>query len=372
MRYKDFSKNSYKSKRQRNGERKNALNSRWLKSAAVIAGLVVLIFGLKMMLSPVVGAMASFFKESTTAVSYMLNKDAVKQDNGVTNTLLIGIDKRDTIPTGTLTDTLIIASYHHKTQKISLLSLPRDLWISDQSSKINSLYSTGGIELLKSTLQEKLGLSIHYHALVGFEGFEKAVDAVGGIELYVERGFDDYMYPRSGYENATWNERWQHVSFDAGWQTMDGETALTYARSRHALGPEGSDFARAKRQQKVILAAKDKILSSETLFNLDKLRNLYLTMEDEVETDIGLGELPLFYQMAKKIGESGPGIETYVLQAGGEGPGNLLMQPSPENYGGAYVLVPQTGWAEVRKFVQSTIYGDVVGTSTPTSPTLQP
>lgn len=372
MRYKDFSKNSYKASRNRNGERKNNPSSRWLKSAAVVAGLAVLIFGLKMMLTPVVGAMASFFQESSTAVSYMLNKDSIKKDNGVTNILLVGVDARETVVTGALTDTLIIASYHHETQKVSLLSLPRDLWINEQGSKINALYSTGNIELLKSVLEQKLGTPIHYYAVIDFRGFEKAVDAVGGIELYVERGFDDYTYPRPGYENATWNERWQHVGFTAGWQTMDGKTALTYARSRHALGPEGSDFARAKRQQKVILAAKDKILASETLFSLDKLRNLYLTMEDEVQTDIGLGELPLFYQIAKKIGEGGPGVETYVLQAGGDSSGNLLYNPDPADYGGAYVLVPQTGWQEIRDFVQQTIYGDVAGAQSTVSPTHQP
>lgn len=371
MQYRDFSQNRYKAKWYRNGKRGNGFFSRWVKPLVMVVSTGVLIFGLKIFLSPVVGVMADILSESGTAVTYMLNKDSIRQDGQVTNILLIGIDRRATLSSGTLTDTLMIVSYHHDTQEVTLLSLPRDLWIDEQKSKINALYSLGGIDLLESTIQAKLGIPVHYYVLVGFEGFEKAIDAVGGVDVYVERGFDDYMYPRPGYENAPWAERWQHVSFDAGWQTMDGKTALAYARSRHALGPEGSDFARARRQQKVVSALGEKILSSETLFNLDKLRSLYLILEDYVKTDVTLSQLPLFYQMAKKVDRGSVNLKTYVLEAGNEGPGSLLYSPDPKKYGGAYVLLPKTGWEEIQKFVHTVIYGKESKTVL-TSPTWHP
>lgn len=350
MKYKDFSKNHYRARRNSNGKGRP-----WLKSAVMIAIAAVSLFGLKMLLTPVVGSLANLYEDSSTAISYMINRGSILQDNGVTNTLLIGVDRREYLPSGTLTDTIIVASYQHQTQRISLLSLPRDLWIAEYGTKINSVYSAGGIEALKQVIEDKLGLPIHYSALTSFEGFEAAIDAIDGVDLYVERTFDDYRYPRPGYENATDSERWQHVRFEQGWQHMDGQTALVYARSRHALGPEGSDFARMQRQQNVVLAAKEKILSSETLFNLDRLRNLYLTIEEHVETNISLGELPLFYQMAKQVGD-GSQVETYVLQGDSKQPSGLLYAPDPAQFGGAYVLLPREGWEKVQEFVREAVY----------------
>ena len=197
MKYKDFSHNSYRSANGRggnNGQPKHRL----LKSVLLVIFAAVSLYGLKLLVTPVVSTMASFFEESSTAISYVINKGSVKQDGNVTNTLLIGVDKREYLPSGVLTDTLIVLSYNHKTQRVTMLSLPRDLWITDQATKINGLYSMGGIDLLKQNIEEKLGIPIHYYALVGVEGFEQAVDTIGGVNVYVERTFDDYRYPRLG------------------------------------------------------------------------------------------------------------------------------------------------------------------------------
>lgn len=363
---------------------------RWIKSALLIVLLAFSIYSFKLLIQPVGQVLGSFWNDSTTAITYMLTAPRnLKKDEGVTNMLLVGIDRRSNIPyfyigkdgqrqnNGFLADTIIIASFNHNTQQTSLLSIPRDLWIrippfdnlSAQFTKINSAhalgdqydYDGGGMQLLVDTLSDVLAIPIHYFVRVDFEGFKEGINTLGGIDLWVEANFDDYLYPREGFEDAPWEQRFQHVHFEQGLTHMDGETALIYARSRHALGPEGTDFARARRQQQVILAAKNKSLSSETLFNLEKLKSLHLTLSEHVFTNVELVELPLFFKTAQKF--ESLEVETYVLD-GGEGPEGLLYSPSNlEDFGGAWVLVPRAGvtnFSQLQKFVRDIFYEQII------------
>lgn len=382
MNYIDLGTASYSKKYQTT----RGKNHRWVKSTLFLLTLVMALFGLKLLLQPVTSALGSIWQQSGVLISGILHGPrALKQDDGVTNFLLVGIDKRSYEPysvttkqgqelkRGFLADTIIIASYNHQTQKISLLSVPRDLYIKipafgqiyEQYTKINGAHSLGdqfnfedgGMGLLAQILQEVLGVPVHYWARVDFEAFEKGIDAMGGMEIEIENSFDDFMYPREGFEDApSWEDRYQLIHFDQGLQHLDGAAALKFARSRHALGIEGSDFARAKRQQKVLLAVKNKVLSSETLFNLERLKNLYLALSENVLTNVSLIELPLFYQLAQ--GSTQSEIKTYVLDGGSE-PGGLLQSPNPENFGGAWVLIPKTGlgeYGEIQEFVRKIFY----------------
>lgn len=366
-------------KRRRYNRRNRSTNDNKLlyRAGLIVGSLVIIFFGIKLLLYPIMGVAANLLKESTASFSNLVTQEKVKQDNGQTNILLLGVDERYKGGTS-LTDTIIVASYDHETQSTTLLSLPRDLWVTipafDQvnsySTKINAVYSigeeyaytgsnkdpVGGVGLLSAVLDDHLGVPIHYYAKINFDGFRQVIDAIGGVDVYVERAFTDYQYPREGYENAPWSSRFEVVSFEQGWQHMDGETALKYARSRHALGPEGSDFARADRQQKVILAIKDKVTSNETLFNPTYLKNLYMTVSSEFETNIGLVELPLFYNLAQKF-EGGETIDKYVLTNGVDSEAGLLYSPDPAQYGGAYVLVPREGWEDVQRFVSEAFSG---------------
>lgn len=352
-----------------------------------IAALVVVLFGMKLLLTPIVKTLAAVWDESTTAISFMLPGSAkIPQDEGGhTNVLLVGIDKREFQPyqytgpdgelsrNGFLADTIILASIDTKGQLVHMTSLPRDLWVripafetvAEQHAKINAVHAlgdrydypdSGGMGLLKSVVEDITGIPIHYWMRTDFEAFVKGVDAIDGIELYVENAFDDYMYPRSGYENAVWEERYLHVRFDQGWQTMGGETALQYARSRHALGPEGSDFARAARQQKVIEAFMNKVLTSETLFSLDRIQGLYNAVAGNISTNISLGELPLFYRLAKDFDS----LQTKGSVLGGNDINPpLLYSPDPGLFAGAYVLIPTAGqnnYSKIQEWVQATFY----------------
>jgi len=364
MKYKDL---NHQNNHSRAGRAQYGLT---LKVVVGILGLALFFWGLKLLVTPVVGAFASLLQDSTTSISYLLTQQKIRQEDGVTNFLIAGVDTRASGGQA-LTDTLILGSFRHTDNQISLISLPRDLWIqipefgqvAAHFTKINSAYSLGeqynypggGIALLKQVLTEHLGIPIQYYALSDFVGFEQFVDNVGGVDVYVEQAFVDYQYPRAGFEDGPWAERWEVVDFEQGWQHMNGETALKYARSRHAYGLEGSDFARARRQQKVVVALKDKITASETLFNPNRLKELYLTFNHQVQTDVGLTEIPLIYNTAQQASDLSQ-VQSHVLDNNPYDEDGLLYVPDASNFGGAFVLLPREGWETVQEFIRDTLY----------------
>ncbi len=151
--------------------------------------------------------------------------------------------------------------------------------------------------------------------------------------------------------------RWQYVHFDAGPQVMDGETALRYVRSRHAVGAEGNDFARARRQQRFLLAVKDEFLSLGTFSSPAKLKELYEAYQDTVKTNVGFPEAQKLFDFVRSLRDGA--IQTFVLDDGsGEAPRLLFTPRDPSLYGGAYVLVPRAGdFSQVHAFVQRTLFG---------------
>ena len=267
---------------------------------------------------------------------------------------------------------MIVASYNYDSERVTMLSLPRDLWVKikgfgefeTQSSKINAAYCWGdmydypggGMALATKVVSEYLGIPIQYSARVDFAGFMQAIDAVNGIDVDVERAFIDYSYPIEGKENA-WpiSSRYKTLQFKAGLQHMDAETALGYARSRHGTNGEGTDFARSQRQQKVIEAFRDKIFSTETLSNPAALTRIYTSLGESFATTLKSDEIASAFKLAESIDTST--IKTYSLDDRSD-PGGLLYAPPMNEYGGQYVLVPEDPTlSEVRQFVQQ-IFSD--------------
>lgn len=348
MKYLDLNQNKF-----------NRQKKRITKKRAVVAALATILlvailhppFSISSLLTPV-----SVFSQ------IVRGSGKLEQTDGRTNILLLGVDKRSNAGyiSGTLTDTIMVASVDFKKKDAVLISLPRDLWVQmDQTTaaKINSAYAFGGVELAKDLVENVLGIPLHYFTVVDFQTFEKAVDIIGGIEVDVERAFDDYRYPKAGFENAEPRElRWEHWRFDAGKQQMDGKTALVFARSRHAEGPEGSDFARIKRQQKVIEAIKNKALSLAILANPVKLKELFDLFSGSVETNIGWSEVEGFANLAR--GASEFSINSYLIDGAWDSENALLYTPPVEDYGGQYVLVPKAGdYSEIHYFVQKKLFG---------------
>jgi polyisoprenyl-teichoic acid--peptidoglycan teichoic acid transferase len=188
------------------------------------------------------------------------------------NILLLGIDKRDDEPiAGTRSDTIMLASIDPVTKSAALVSIPRDMWVripgctpregcSGGQQRINVAHAVGGPELTVQTVSSDFGLPIQFYARVDFRGFEQLIDAVGGVVIDVDWPVKDDEYPTADYG-------YQRIYFGPGPQQMDGATALEYARSRHGT----NDFARAGRQQKVLVSLRNRALQLNMLSRAPEL-----------------------------------------------------------------------------------------------------
>jgi len=266
-----------------------------------------------------------------------------------------------------LSDTMIFASINIDKKKALLISIPRDIWISSMRAKINTAYTYGeekkpggGFTLSKAAVKEIFDTPVDYAVKIDFNGFVKAIDILGGIDVNIKRSFDDYKYPIPGKENKECEDeldeefkcRYEHVHFDRGLTHMDGKTALIYVRSRNAEGAEGTDFARSQRQQQVLLAVKNKFFNLNTLLNPTKIKKLMQTFDKSIKTDIPASEVDDFIRLGLKLKDIK--ITTFSLDAGDEknGKTGLLKNPDPTNYDGQWVLVPKTSWEEIQKKIK--------------------
>ncbi|MCK5061088.1 LCP family protein [Candidatus Parcubacteria bacterium] len=263
---------------------------------------------------------------------------------------------------GYLTDTIMLASLEPSSQKVSLVSIPRDLTVPVEDmdyQKINSINAyaemesngSGGLAVCQA-VSDILDMPIDYYVRVDFAGFIDIVDEMGGIDVDVERTLNDYRYPIMGMEkNEDYEARFEHLRIEAGLQHMDGGLALKYSRSRHALGSEGSDFARARRQQIIISAAKDKLLSRSTLLSPAKIINIINELDEHIATNLKAWEMIKIWDKFKNVNKED--IITRVLD---NDPNGLLIDTITEE--GAYVLVPRSGdFAEIQYFINN-IFSD--------------
>jgi LCP family protein required for cell wall assembly len=287
----------------------------------------------------------TFLREPTT--------NLVNTDNR-TNLLILGMGGEES-KNQDLTDSLIFLSIDHAGGETLMLSLPRDLWLESMKAKINTAYHYGGLDLIRSSVKEVLGQEIHYVFLVDFEGFKKAIDLIGGVRINIEREFDDYQYPLPGKENDAcggdpeYQCRYEHLHFEAGEQVLDGTMALKYVRSRNAEGDEGTDFARAKRQQNLILALKNNLMTTKVIFDLKKVKGLIVIARQSFTTDIKPEEYPLWAKLMLKFETEK--IKNKVL----DGEEGLLYHPQI-HYSGQWVILPRDpSWKAVHEFIESLI-----------------
>lgn len=202
------------------------------------------------------------------------------------NILLLGTDARPGDNAATRTDALILIHLDRQHNHVSMLSIPRDLWVTypgQGEGRINAAYATGehtygpggGAALTKATVGRLLGLKVDYFALVNFQGFSSLIDLVGGITIDVPAALYDPDYPTEDYNTI-------EVRFRKGRQRMDGERALIYARTRHA----DSDFGRNQRQQLVLMAIFDRVRERGLLQQLTSLDDYTGALRDYVRTDM--------------------------------------------------------------------------------------
>ncbi|MEK7161527.1 MAG: LCP family protein, partial [Patescibacteria group bacterium] len=172
-----------------------------------------------------------------------------------------------------------------------------------------------------------------YFAVIDFAGFEKAIDQVGGVDVQIDRTFTDYSYPDSslGYLAP--------VTFTEGSENMNSTRALQFARSRHAAGPEGSDFSRSTRQQKIISAFKAKVLSLNLISNAGTINSLLSTFANHFHTNITPGGIFHLFNLIKETN-----VNSFISLS--LDPSTSLVCPKIMEDTGAYVLVPCEGKSE--------------------------
>ncbi len=229
--------------------------------------------------------------------------------NDRVNILLVGVDS---FPgrTEELTDSMMVISIDPIGRTVSMISLPRDIVsvpLGDGNvfgPKINSLMSyanrnrsqfpNGGMRTLEVALGTMLGIPIHYYARIDFIGFVKLIDSVGGLDINVTRAFYDPVYDGLGVNPANV----QGWGVKVGPHHFNGYEALAYARSRYAIGE--SDFTRAARQQEIIIALRNKLMSAGSL--LGNVPSMLAALGDLVTTDLPTGRLPDLAAIADELG----------------------------------------------------------------------
>ncbi len=216
------------------------------------------------------------------------------------NILLLGTDARpgDDI---TRTDAMVLIRIERDSGRVSMLSIPRDLWVSYPTGgegRVNAAYPLGdkrfgpggGAALAKSTVGRLVGIKVDNFMLLNFQGFQTLIDQLGGITVNVPEAIYDPAYPTADYSTI-------EVRFSPGIQTFTGEQALVYARTRHA----DNDFGRNQRQQLVLMAIFNRIRERGLLQQLTSLDDYTGAMRGYVQTDLARSRMLEVANFARAI-----------------------------------------------------------------------
>lgn len=282
------------------------------------------------------------------------------EGDGRVNILLVG---RDDIGEG-LTDTILVASINPIQKEAAILSIPRDLYVrtSDGSySKINAVFANtsrnylksagnnssdtqrkaedAGINALQEIVQTNIGLPIHYYGMIDLEGFMKAINTVGGIDIDVPESATVYDVMRFDGQRYI-------LDVKEGRQHFDGLRAMAFARSRHTSSR--GDFDRAERQRLILTALRGKVLSLGTFGNPTKVSRLMNDFGSHIRTNMGLEEAMRLYEIGKGI--DGNAVASVALV---DPPHDYLRT---DNINGQSVVVPKAGldnYRDVQHFVRN-------------------
>src|SRR3990167_1349565 len=338
--------------------KRRVLKHTWVLRSFFLAGVILILY-------LVILSSARYIGRTNVGYYFALTRDfiftpegKITSQEGRTNILILG-KGGEGHEAPDLTDTLVLASVDFDKNAVSFLSIPRDIWIESLRIKLNSAYywgnerqENGGLILAKSSVEEIIGSPVHYAVVIDFVLFKDLIDEVGGIEVDVEDSFVDHRYPIPGRENDECDDdpkflcRYETIEFRKGLQFMDGDTALKFVRSRNAEGDEGTDIARSKRQQKVILSLKNGILSWNIIFSFNKLSNIKELVGSRTETDMDTIASVI---VARKIFDARNNFRTLSI------PEEFLeVAPKSPDFDNLYVFIPSAGnWMELQRWIKS-------------------
>ncbi len=293
-------------------------------------------------------------KDESTELVYLLPEldDLPEKTNNQFNFLLLGQRGEGEPFGGLLTDTIMLVSINQVTNKTALISLPRDLYIplpdSLKRDKINAVYASGyekggiglGLKYIKDTVSRITGLYIDNVAVVNFEAFEEIINAIGGIDVYLK---EDFIEDKQWWCDESGNNC-REFFLPKGNKHLDGETVLFYIRSRFS----SSDFDRARRQQEVLLAIKQKVFSLGFVSNPLNFFEILDILGNNVRTDIGINKIKDTISYVKNNPASLENLQSVVFD---DGPDGLLYSRYLNNQ---YILLPKAGnFSEIQKKCQA-------------------
>jgi LCP family protein required for cell wall assembly len=275
---------------------------------------------------------------SSSFASLLSGGATPQSQDGRTNILLLGMRGADMPGGGLLADSIMVASFDTKNNKVAMISVPRDLYVkipdTNENSKINAVYShweSGGkgqgIPKMEAMLQTITGLKIDHAIVINFAGFQKLIDAVGGVDVRMPKGFAETQQFVEG------NECGGSFTLPIGTNHLNGEKALCYARAR----VQTNDFDRSKRQQVILKALKDKMISLGTLADFGKMNNILNIIGDNVKTDMTPDEMKGFYEQYSAMKDAD------IVQRVFENSEKGLLKVPVANSGLGYILFPIAG-----------------------------
>lgn len=181
--------------------------------------------------------------------------------------------------TNPLTDSMMVASYQPDGNKAAMLSIPRDTWVTipgHGEGRINEAFQDGGAQEAMLTVQQNLGVPVNYYAIVSYDSLTTLIDDVGGITVEVAETIDDPTFP------APDEIHFDPFHLEKGTHRLNGYDALRYARTRHG----DTDFARADRQQQVLVALRHELTKPVNWLKLPViLRDLRSTVRTNLPFD---------------------------------------------------------------------------------------
>lgn len=356
----DMKLDETKNKNRRGGKNRAGLKKKLLRAGAGLAILLVLVGGyiaFKGFLRA-----RQVFQGGGEALAWNCEPDpaALKgEGDGRVNILLLGKGGPEQSDGPDLTDTIIVASIDPCNKDAALLSVPRDLAVkmeSGESAKINAVYaltkmsaeSRGssekdadkkGIDAIEKVTEDLTGVPIHYHTMIDFTAFEKAVDAVGGVEINVKKPV---------YENMLIHGKPYTLNVKTGPQKFDGLKALAYSRSRYTS--QRGDFDRSERQREIIIALREKVFSLGTFSNPVKVSQLMDSFGSRVTTNLSIpDDVSKLYNLGQEIDASKITSLSLVDEP------NVLVQGGSDFTLGS-VQIPTAGiynYGEIQKFVRT-------------------
>lgn len=277
-------------------------------------------------------------------------EDLKTDGNNHTNILILGTGNENH-EGADLTDTIIMGSMDNEKKMLSLISIPRDLYVKNTSpipsSRINEVYfqakehfndSTQGLSYLVQKVEEITDLKIQYYVKINFNGFKEIIDILGGIDVDVPESIYDPFYPKGE------THLYEIFSITKGLHHMDGETALKYARSRET----SSDFSRSNRQQQILYAIKEKAAQADFLLNKGKIQDLLTAVQDNIETNLTTREILTFGGIFGNFTKDN--IVNKLIHDNPVECGGFLYQPPLDLFDGAFVLIPAGGESYLKRY----------------------